>query len=60
LPDALSFAETLTIPFASMSNVTSIWGMPRGAGGMPTKSNWPSILLSEAISRSPCKTLMPT
>eukprot|EP00966_Prymnesium_polylepis_P113825 2630920-Prymnesium_polylepis.1 len=40
--------------------VTSICGMPRGAGGMPTRSNWPSILLSDAISRSPCSTLMPT
>ena len=30
---ALSLAETLRIPFASMSKVTSIWGTPRGAGG---------------------------
>mmetsp|Transcript_23724 Transcript_23724/g.78820 ORF Transcript_23724/g.78820 Transcript_23724/m.78820 type:complete len:343 (-) Transcript_23724:846-1874(-) len=60
LPDALSLADTLTMPLASMSKVTSICGMPRGAGGMPTRSNWPSILLSEAISRSPCSTLMPT
>mmetsp|Transcript_31801 Transcript_31801/g.78466 ORF Transcript_31801/g.78466 Transcript_31801/m.78466 type:complete len:370 (-) Transcript_31801:216-1325(-) len=60
LPEALSLAETLTIPLASMSKVTSICGMPRGAGGMPTRSNWPSILLSAAISRSPCRTLMPT
>mmetsp|Transcript_24882 Transcript_24882/g.62016 ORF Transcript_24882/g.62016 Transcript_24882/m.62016 type:complete len:204 (-) Transcript_24882:1049-1660(-) len=27
---------------------------------MPTRSNSPSILLSDAISRSPCSTLMPT
>mmetsp|Transcript_56072 Transcript_56072/g.128738 ORF Transcript_56072/g.128738 Transcript_56072/m.128738 type:complete len:343 (+) Transcript_56072:717-1745(+) len=60
LPDALSLADTLTMPLASMSNVTSICGMPRGAGGMPTRSNWPSILLSVAISRSPCSTLIPT
>ena len=32
-------AETLTMPLASMSKVTSICGMPRGAGGMPTRSN---------------------
>ena len=32
----LSRAFTLTMPLASMSKVTSIWGMPRGAGGMPT------------------------
>ena len=57
---ALSLAETLTMPLASMSKVTSICGMPRGAGGMPTRSNWPSILLSAAISRSPWKTRMVT
>ena len=55
LPVALSFAETLTMPLASMSKVTSICGTPRGAGGMPTRSNWPSSLLSRAISRSPWK-----
>mmetsp|Transcript_14961 Transcript_14961/g.25489 ORF Transcript_14961/g.25489 Transcript_14961/m.25489 type:complete len:305 (-) Transcript_14961:866-1780(-) len=60
LPDAFSFADTLTMPLASMSKVTSICGMPRGAGGMPTRSNWPSSLLSAAISRSPCSTLRPT
>lgn len=30
------------------------------AGGMPTRSNWPSILLSVAISRSPCSALICT
>ena len=53
LPVALSRACTETMPLASMSNVTSICGMPRGAGGMPIRSNWPSNLLSAAISRSP-------
>merc|ERR1712039_313934 len=48
------------MPLASISNATSICGTPRGAGGMPTRSNVPSILLSAAISRSPWKTLMPT
>ena len=57
---ALSLAETLTMPFASMSKVTSICGMPRGAAGMPTRSNWPRSLLSDAISRSPWKTRMVT
>ena len=52
-PVALSLAETLTIPFASISNVTSICGIPRAAGGIPTKSNWPKSLLSAAISLSP-------
>jgi hypothetical protein len=43
-----------------MSKVTSICGTPRGDGGSPTKSNWPSILLSDAISRSPWNTRMVT
>ena len=29
------------MPLASMSKVTSIWGTPRGAGGIPTRSNLP-------------------
>ena len=32
----LSLADTWTMPLASMSKVTSICGMPRAAGGMPT------------------------
>ena len=43
-----------------MSNVTSTCGTPRGAGGRPTRSNWPSILLSAAISRSPWNTRIVT
>src|ERR1700721_1396188 len=31
------------MPFASMSNVTSICGTPRGAGGIPTSWNFPSV-----------------
>src|SRR6202165_34634 len=49
LPVALSFADTLTMPLASMSKVTSICGIPRGEGGMPIRSNWPRTLLSAAI-----------
>ena len=60
LPVALSLAETLTIPFASISKVTSIWGIPLAAGGIPTRSNWPNNLLSDAISLSPWKTLIVT
>ena len=56
LPVALSFADTWTIPLASISKVTSICGIPRGAGGIPTKSNRPKVLLSPAIGRSPCRT----
>ena len=48
------------IPFASMSNETSICGMPRGAGGMPTSWNLPSVLLNPAISDSPCSTCTST
>ena len=35
-----SFADTLMIPLASMSNDTSIWGIPRIAGGIPTSWNF--------------------
>ena len=48
------------MPLASMSKVTSTCGTPRGAGGMPTRSNWPSSLLSAAIGRSPWKTRIVT
>mmetsp|Transcript_14844 Transcript_14844/g.20660 ORF Transcript_14844/g.20660 Transcript_14844/m.20660 type:complete len:217 (+) Transcript_14844:751-1401(+) len=57
---ALSLALTFTMPLASMSKVTSIWGAPRGAGGTPVSSKLPRSLLSAAISRSPCSTLIPT
>ena len=43
-----------------MSNVTSTCGMPRGAGGMPSRLNWPSDMLSAAIGRSPCSTWIVT
>ena len=56
LPVALSCADTFRMPLASMSNVTSICGTPRGAGGMPTRWNLPSVRLSRAIGRSPCST----
>ena len=36
LPVPLSLADTFTIPLASISNVTSTCGTPRGAGGIPT------------------------
>src|SRR2546423_417113 len=48
LPVALSLAETLRMPLASMSKDTSTCGMPRGAGGMSVRSNLPSDLLSAA------------
>ncbi len=60
LPVAMSFAVTFKMPFASISNVTSTCGSPRGAGAMPSSRNWPSVRLSRANSRSPCNTWMST
>ena len=57
---ALSTADTDTMPFASISKVTSICGTPRGAGAMPTSENLPRVLLSFANSRSPCNTWIST
>ena len=48
------------MPLASIENSTSICGRPRGAGGMFSRLNWPSSLLSAAISRSPWNTRMVT
>ena len=45
LPVPLSTADTLTMPLASMSKLTSICGTPCGAGGSPVSSNMPSFLL---------------
>ena len=60
LPVAISLALTLTMPLASISKVTSICGMPRGAGAMPESWNLPSVMLPAAISLSPCITWMST
>lgn len=49
-------SRTCRIPLASISNVTSICGTPRGAGGIPVKSNLPSGWLSFVIGRSPSNT----
>ena len=48
------------MPLASMSNVTSTCGTPRGAGGIPTSWNTPSSWLSAAMARSPWYTLIST
>jgi len=53
LPVPRSFAFTFMMPLASMSKVTSICGMPRGADGMPIRWNLPSVVLSKAMGRSP-------
>jgi len=43
LPVPLSYAETYKIPLASISKVTSIYGTPLAAGGIPVKSNFPKL-----------------
>ena len=48
------------MPLASMENVTSICGTPRGARRMPVSWKRPSSLFWLAIGRSPCKTWMST
>mmetsp|Transcript_42712 Transcript_42712/g.89312 ORF Transcript_42712/g.89312 Transcript_42712/m.89312 type:complete len:238 (-) Transcript_42712:214-927(-) len=58
LPVPFSSADTTRMPLASISNVTSIWGVPRGAGGMPVTSNWPSLWQSLTMARSPSYTAM--
>ena len=57
---ALSTAVTCTIPFTSISNVTSICGTPRLAGAIPSNWKLPSVLLSCAIGLSPCNTWIST
>jgi len=52
----LSVAVTFKIPLASISNVTSIYGTPLGAGGIPSKLNLPSKWLSFVIGLSPSNT----
>ena len=55
-----SFAVTLTIPLASISNLTSICGTPRGAAGIPVNWKCPKVLLSLAILLSPWSTWIST
>ena len=53
-------AWTWTMPLASMSKVTSIFGTPRGAGGRPVSSKLPSGWFCDHIGRSPWATLIST
>ena len=55
-----SLAVTVTIPLASISKQTSIWGTPAFAIGIPSNLNRPIDLLPEAILRSPCNTFTST
>jgi len=41
LPLPFSIAMTFMIPLASTSKVTSIYGVPLGAGGIPSRLNFP-------------------
>jgi len=54
--EALSTALTFKIPFSSISKDTSIYGVPLGAGAIPSKLNLPKQLLSLVIYLSPSKT----
>ena len=60
LPVPKSLADTWTIPLASISNVTSIWGTPLGAAGIPSRLKFPKLWLSAALALSPCKTFIVT
>jgi hypothetical protein len=51
----LSIAVTFKIPFSSISKDTSIYGTPLGAGGIPSRLNFPRQLLSLVIYLSPSK-----
>ncbi len=57
---AVSFAVTFRMPLASISNVTSICGTPRGAGGIPVRWNLPNVRFCAAMGRSPCSTCTST
>ncbi len=48
------------MPLTSISKVTSIWGTPIGAGGIPVRLNCPKEILSRAIARSPWRTWIVT
>jgi hypothetical protein len=56
LPVPLSEALTVRIEFSSISKVTSIYGTPFGAGGIPDISNFPRLWLSFVRALSPSKT----
>ena len=60
LPVPLSLAVTFRMPLASRLKVTSICGIPRGAGAMPSNMKRPRDLLSLANSRSPWRTWIST
>ena len=60
LPVPWSLADTFKIPLASISNVTSIWGTPLGAGRNSTKWTYRSNGYPLPIDLSPCNTWIST
>ena len=60
LPVDFSQADTFKMPLASISNTTSICGIPRGIGGMPSNWNLPNRVLSFVMARSPSNTWIMT
>lgn len=60
LPVPFSTADTFNIPLASISYVISICGTPRGAGGIPSKLNFPNWLQSLVNCLSPSNTWIQT
>jgi hypothetical protein len=42
-PPDLSDADTFKTPFSSISKLTSIYGTPLAAGGIPSRLNYPSL-----------------
>ena len=54
-PVSTSLALTDNKPSTSISKVTSIWGTPRSAFGIPSKRKFPKLLFPLTNSRSPCK-----
>jgi len=59
-PEPFSTAWTERIEFWSTSKVTSIWGVPLGAAGIPVKSNLPNKWLSFVSGLSPSNTWIVT
>jgi len=55
-PVPLSAVLTVRIEFSSISKVTSIYGTPFGAGGIPDISNLPRLWLSLVKALSPSNT----
>jgi len=55
IPAEVSAAVTDKIPSASISKVTSIYGTPLGASGIPVRSNLPNKWLCSVMGLSPSK-----